>query len=431
MFFHYWFPRKAMWCSESQIKSTAASLKKFYSYMSEIGEITADDLQEMKETIKEDMDEWLDAYRAEYDDFDDDFDDDFFGDDFGPGVAIAPPADQEFEVPEVPLAKWERAYDLADKIAELKHWKKWNDLDFFGFTNPQTGETGFITFHGKAGQHFAVVVYPDAQAFHRLNMMVHSVETTPFDLCLVEQLQLTFENRDGLLEGGLETIMSLGRKYKGKHAWPQFVSYVPSFGPWHMDEEQLDLITHALEIVQAHLPKIKYNVKDLDRAFAQGKVCFLDEEGYPFNNIPMQIEVEQFLPNAQTLKEAGSWNRVNNELEVVRRVMDNPIGNAHRPYFSNLLMVVERQSGQIIGFELLSPIPDYRNVVASTPGCLLSIFEQQEILPSAITVSDPWLEEELGLMCDRLSIQCKCGPTPQANAAFEEMTAYMNKQMPF
>jgi hypothetical protein len=61
MFLGYWFPRKALWASPSSVKSIAASLKKFYTFMRENGEIEAEDLEEFKEAIKEDMEEWLDA----------------------------------------------------------------------------------------------------------------------------------------------------------------------------------------------------------------------------------------------------------------------------------------------------------------------------------------------------------------------------------
>ncbi len=61
MFLGYWFIRKAMWASPTSIKQNAASLKKFYSFMHEQGQIDADDLEDLKETIKEDMPEWVEA----------------------------------------------------------------------------------------------------------------------------------------------------------------------------------------------------------------------------------------------------------------------------------------------------------------------------------------------------------------------------------
>jgi site-specific recombinase XerD len=59
MFLGYWFIKKAMWASQSSIKSNAASLKKFYTFMHEKGLIDKEDLLDLKETIKEDMPKWL------------------------------------------------------------------------------------------------------------------------------------------------------------------------------------------------------------------------------------------------------------------------------------------------------------------------------------------------------------------------------------
>lgn len=67
MFLGYWFIRKAMWASASSIKSNAASLKKFYTFLRDRGAVSQDDLDSLKETIKEEMPEWL-ATLARYND---------------------------------------------------------------------------------------------------------------------------------------------------------------------------------------------------------------------------------------------------------------------------------------------------------------------------------------------------------------------------
>ena len=67
MFLGYWFIRKAMWASQSSIKSNATSLKKFYTFMYEKGLIEKEDLADLKQTIKEEMPEWLATLRR-YDD---------------------------------------------------------------------------------------------------------------------------------------------------------------------------------------------------------------------------------------------------------------------------------------------------------------------------------------------------------------------------
>ena len=59
MFLGYWFIRKVMWSIPNSIKQNAASLKKFYTFMHEQGQIKAGELQYLKETIKEEMPEWI------------------------------------------------------------------------------------------------------------------------------------------------------------------------------------------------------------------------------------------------------------------------------------------------------------------------------------------------------------------------------------
>jgi hypothetical protein len=67
MFLGYWFIKKAMWSSPAQIKSNAASLKKFYTFMHENGKVMKKDLDELKERIKDEMPEWI-ATMKRYDD---------------------------------------------------------------------------------------------------------------------------------------------------------------------------------------------------------------------------------------------------------------------------------------------------------------------------------------------------------------------------
>lgn len=54
------FIRKCMWSTPGTIKSTAASLKKFYKCMESKGNIQKDEYQEFCNTIKENMDIWRD-----------------------------------------------------------------------------------------------------------------------------------------------------------------------------------------------------------------------------------------------------------------------------------------------------------------------------------------------------------------------------------
>ena len=58
MFLGDFFIRKCMWSTPGTIKSTAASIKKFYKSMMDHGKIEKGDYAFLCQTIKEEMDEW-------------------------------------------------------------------------------------------------------------------------------------------------------------------------------------------------------------------------------------------------------------------------------------------------------------------------------------------------------------------------------------
>lgn len=67
-----WFIRKCTWSYPSTIRSTAASLKKFYQCMSELRYVTKDSYDQLCCIIKENMDSWIETVE-EYNSDDDDF----------------------------------------------------------------------------------------------------------------------------------------------------------------------------------------------------------------------------------------------------------------------------------------------------------------------------------------------------------------------
>ncbi len=65
-FFNWFFPRKAMWSSRASTKETAASLKKFYKFLAEMGAMPPADYLFLLAEVKSEMPEWLENYENEY-----------------------------------------------------------------------------------------------------------------------------------------------------------------------------------------------------------------------------------------------------------------------------------------------------------------------------------------------------------------------------
>ena len=61
MFLTDWFPRKAMWSSETSVKSYIASFKKFFNWLRETGRISPEVVADVLTTLKEGRDEFFEA----------------------------------------------------------------------------------------------------------------------------------------------------------------------------------------------------------------------------------------------------------------------------------------------------------------------------------------------------------------------------------
>jgi len=61
MFLGDWFPRKAMWASESSVKSNIGSFKKFFQWMGETGRVSPETVDDVLSTLKEGRDEFIEA----------------------------------------------------------------------------------------------------------------------------------------------------------------------------------------------------------------------------------------------------------------------------------------------------------------------------------------------------------------------------------
>ena len=59
-----WFIEKCLWASKNSLKETAASIKKFYQYMSENNYVSVVDYKDMCIFIKDSMDEFLETLDA-------------------------------------------------------------------------------------------------------------------------------------------------------------------------------------------------------------------------------------------------------------------------------------------------------------------------------------------------------------------------------
>jgi hypothetical protein len=313
--------------------------------------------------------------------------------------------------------QWEQLYTLADRIKALAPWNDLFEDELFGVRDPVTGEDYFISVMGQGGDHYAIGVYVGALALHQF-WAVHDVDDEEMAiqmLLTIRQLQLTFEDREMLENFDRAVIKQLGRKYRGRAAWPTFRSFKPGYLPWQIDAAEADALICALEQtvdVLARAADDETLLEPVDEDSYLMRIPETQTDGVVWRDQVVKIppppmpELEIQL-DAMQLEAARKLPRQKQRtLEVDIATLPEPIvGEDGRPFLASLLLVVDHQSGMVLASELLPQGETPMHTIAGALQMLLDKFTQWGWLPNAVNVRHDMAKELLAPLSNTLKIK--------------------------
>lgn len=146
------------------------------------------------------------------------------------------------------IEEWKELYDVALEFKRVGSWNWMWDDEMFGIENPETGEIGYCSVMGRAGEHFALAVYLGAEGLEGLIKVQEDESPLPNmdNFYLQKCLMASLEDRRFLQKKDLEIIRTLGLKFRGRNSWPLFRSYRPGYHPWFLTSEEARYLTQAL-----------------------------------------------------------------------------------------------------------------------------------------------------------------------------------------
>lgn len=315
--------------------------------------------------------------------------------------------------------QWQQLYTLADRIKALAPWNNFFEDELFGVRDPVTGEDYFISVMGQGGDHYAIGVYVGALALHQF-WAVHDVDDEEMAiqmLLAIRQLQLAFEDREMLEDFDRAVIKQLGRKYRGRAAWPTFRSFKPGYLPWQIDSAEADMLICALEQAIDVLARaaddetllepadddsylMRIPETQADGVVWRDQVIEIPPPPMPELEIPldaMQLEAARKLPKQKQ-----------RTLEVDIATLPEPIvGEDGRPFLASLLLVVDNQSGMVLASEPLAQGETPMHTIAGALQVLLDKFTQWGWLPNAVNVRHDMAKELLAPLTNALKIKLK------------------------
>lgn len=337
------------------------------------------------------------------------------------------------KAPAVPMDIWSNLYDAALRFKKLEPWKFMYDEDLFAMRDVGTGETGYGCVLGAAGEMFALCLYRGAEGFdaHR-RMQMQELTPDSDDIFTVQNcLMAAFVDRDELDKADLAVVKTLGLKFRGAQAWPEFRSHLPGYAPWMLTAEEALFLTEALLCVCAIAKKIENDGLDL-RARARHVLTHVLKDGGNFESKwePHPAYRPQPLPplalDADALARAkAKADKRDAPWEAAVFFAPTVISDKDRPYFPRMALAVHQPSGMVFPPNLGSPLDHPHQLLAQT---LLTTGAAVGAVPGQLHVKNADLAEALAPLGAALAMPILVKKRlPALEEAKESMEAAMSR----
>lgn len=332
------------------------------------------------------------------------------------------------------LEEWRRLYEVWGQFKEMAPWQWMDETKIFGVQDPESGQLGFVSVMGSLGEHYAIALYLGREGLYGFHALEQAgPEMTPEQVLNVPQLQASFEDREMLHERDRALIKQLGLKFRGRQAWPLFRSYRPGFAPWFLEAAEVRFLTHALAQAQDVALRFRDNWTLLTRGShylmrvarkEKGQLIWQDQSMTVPPPEPSSIQLRMDLDTLAALRQRP---RGGFTLEMDLFMLPSALHDAgERPYYAYSLLTVDKQSGMILGQELLQPLPSLLEMYGQIPLKVVYLLSKLGSRPKAIHVRSPVLYQLLTTLDKELGFKLKSSNRlPLLDSAREELFRFL------
>lgn len=337
---------------------------------------------------------------------------------------------------------WSRIFTAAEKIRQMKPWRWMHETDIFGIKIPGTNTIFFISVMGTLGEVTAITAYRGERAlqmFWELQEEDTAYLTSSFTaasrILTIPQIMLNFEEEKNLEPEEIRRIKNRGGKPSKDKIWPLLEQYVPGFVPGEPDEQALNDAAIILEqcpyvfeqarededfIYPEDDDENRYLIREIKSA--TGK-----EWKNEYKNVwaePLNYKIHFPLIHLNRLK---NRQKKQETLQIDLAMLPSPVKEGDiKPYYPFVLLLVNKKTGIIQDFDMLSPLPDLNTMYESIPEKLLDMFLESNSAPAQVEMRSEILITLLTQLLDRAGIILK---RPDHMKAMDGAIAGMVSQM--
>lgn len=314
---------------------------------------------------------------------------------------------------EATLEQWKTLYEAATKIKEQKPWEQLWDMDLIGI---QYSEDNIVFFSilGHGGDCYGIAVYEGYKGLNSLLMLTMQEQMNlSTEYAMFNQTNLTcyWGNREELSDKQRKIIKDLGYKYCGKNQWLYFMSFVPGYYPYNLDEAEVLRMSEYLQDLGLALEC--YKKFDGTVSFDKGNMFLLtfgeDKTTWHFGEAQLPFCAFQFgslmITDEQLLDDLSKVRKCGVTLEADIFPMGVSVSDKKydRPGNPVLSILLDAQSGTVVKCDMSQPNDDPMVMLAE----MLIDFIFQYGAPKEIRVSNVIVEAGVEQICEVCGIKLK------------------------
>jgi hypothetical protein len=355
------------------------------------------------------------------------------------------------------------------------------ETDIFGVEDPDSGEIGFVSVMGNIGEFESVAVYRGAEGIFGFIDFQNDSSASADRLLEIPEVQLSFTEPKFLEKRDRELLKASGLKFTGTR--PQFRSFRAGYVPWFITLVEARLLIHALsqtlemtkrlakapflfpddgdgetEPFLVRVPRKQNTSRKQDPSPRKTPSSRQDhspkKDPLPKKDNSRKEITESLTPSSPSnlvwedqikrisrpaprhIQTVIDWDLLSHlktirlsatQLEADLFISPGSVGKPdERPLALYMLMLADRHSGMIVGFEALTAEDSLNAMYASIPEKVVGLLWQNKVLPKQIIVRSELLLALLEPLEKELKIQLRgANELPAIDEAAASITQFM------
>lgn len=288
-----------------------------------------------------------------------------------------------------------KLYPPALELQERGPWQTMYERELFGIEIPDSGDVYFCSIMGSTGQFYGTTYYKGVRAADEfLQIQEFPDDTGPMDIILIPQLMVAFEELKFLQPEDKKRLNKLGYTLRNRSHWPVFEQLIPGHIHCFPGLKELEIFPHLLEQtlnITGRVGREEFAFVERTPSGLSGLVRVPDarfKDGWRDDIGKWQVEEpDMSFPNTDKLvSELEQIPKQELILQADLIIIPSPIADRQPPYFPFSLLLVDKETGFVFSFDLMTPHPSVDEMIAQCGKKLLEALIEHKIHPAEIEV---------------------------------------------